>query len=129
MKRYVAHLTRASVLLGVQLTVDDFKDFIHELYEHNGSRNLKPKAFSRILATKACRGAIMFGDPLTKEQCAELVRRLTLCKNPFVCAHNRPSIVPLFDMQAMAYFDNKLRKNNPYVETKTLGTKKGPKVK
>jgi hypothetical protein len=42
MKRYVAHLTRASVLLGVQLTVDDFKDFIHELYEHNGSRNLKP---------------------------------------------------------------------------------------
>jgi DNA mismatch repair ATPase MutL len=94
MKRYVAHLTRASVLLGVQLTVDDFKDFIHELYEHNGSRNLKPKAFSRILATKACRvwenfaGAIMFGDPLTKEQCAELVRRLTLCKNPFVCAHS-----------------------------------------
>jgi DNA mismatch repair ATPase MutL len=55
-RRYSVHVTRVCILLGVELTIDDFKDFIHELEEYNGSRTLKPKAFSRILATKACRG-------------------------------------------------------------------------
>lgn len=40
-------------------------------------------------------GAIMFNDPLTREQCVELVRRLADCAFPFQCAHGRPSMVPL----------------------------------
>lgn len=37
----------------------------------------------------------MFNDPLTLEQCEELVRRLAECAFPFQCAHGRPSMVPL----------------------------------
>jgi DNA mismatch repair protein MLH3 len=40
-------------------------------------------------------GAIMFNDPLTTEECLDLVRRLAACAFPFQCAHGRPSMVPL----------------------------------
>jgi DNA mismatch repair protein MLH3 len=37
----------------------------------------------------------MFNDPLTTEQCSDLVQRLAACAFPFQCAHARPSMVPL----------------------------------
>ena len=37
----------------------------------------------------------MFNDPLTVEQCSELVRQLATCAFPFQCAHGRPSMVPV----------------------------------
>ena len=43
-------------------------------------------------------GAIMFNDPLTVEQCEELMERLSHTAVPFRCAHGRPSIVPLVDL-------------------------------
>jgi DNA mismatch repair protein MLH3 len=43
-------------------------------------------------------GAIMFNDYLSKEQCRELVVRLSDCIFPFQCAHGRPSMVPLLDL-------------------------------
>jgi DNA mismatch repair protein MLH3 len=40
----------------------------------------------------------MFNDPLTVEQCKELIERLSHTAVPFRCAHGRPSIVPLVDL-------------------------------
>lgn len=40
----------------------------------------------------------MFNDPLTVEQCEELMERLSHTAVPFRCAHGRPSIVPLVDL-------------------------------
>lgn len=40
----------------------------------------------------------MFNDPLTLQQCAELLDRLLRCAFPFQCAHGRPSMVPLVDL-------------------------------
>jgi DNA mismatch repair protein MLH3 len=37
----------------------------------------------------------MFNDPLTVQQCSDLVQRLAACAFPFQCAHGRPSMVPL----------------------------------
>lgn len=37
----------------------------------------------------------MFNDPLSVEQCLDLVQRLAACAFPFQCAHGRPSMVPL----------------------------------
>jgi DNA mismatch repair protein MLH3 len=37
----------------------------------------------------------MFGDRLTLDQCERLVARLAETRTPFVCAHGRPSLVPL----------------------------------
>lgn len=42
----------------------------------------------------------MFNDELSIAQCKDLVSRLADCAFPFQCAHGRPSMVPLVDMDA-----------------------------
>ena len=37
----------------------------------------------------------MFQDALDLDQCERLVHRLGQTRNPFQCAHGRPSLVPL----------------------------------
>lgn len=54
-----------------------------------------PAGLVEMVNSRACRSAIMFNDVLSKEQCGELVRRLSLCMLPFQCAHGRPSCVVL----------------------------------
>jgi DNA mismatch repair ATPase MutL len=56
---------------------------------------IRPPAVARVLNSKACRGAIMFGDPLSPYECAALLERLARTRFPFQCAHGRPSMVPL----------------------------------
>lgn len=41
----------------------------------------------------------MFNDPLTLEQCSDLLERLVQCAFPFQCAHGRLSMVPLVDLR------------------------------
>ncbi|KAK9366489.1 hypothetical protein V1509DRAFT_568632 [Lipomyces kononenkoae] len=57
-----------------------------------------PRRMLELLNSKACRGAIMFGDSLTEERCRELIRDLSKCRYPFQCAHGRPSMVPLVNL-------------------------------
>lgn len=40
----------------------------------------------------------MFNDPLTLDECCQLLDRLVSCAFPFQCAHGRPSMVPLVDL-------------------------------
>ncbi|KAK3304675.1 uncharacterized protein B0T15DRAFT_568435 [Chaetomium strumarium] len=54
-----------------------------------------PEGILDLIHSRACRTAIMFNDPLTLEQCSDLVQRLAACAFPFQCAHGRPSMVPL----------------------------------
>jgi DNA mismatch repair protein MLH3 len=54
-----------------------------------------PKALIDAMNFLACRYAIMFGDPLTDEQCVDLVMKLGDCDFPFQCAHGRPSMIPI----------------------------------
>ncbi|KAF9215154.1 DNA mismatch repair protein [Podila verticillata] len=54
-----------------------------------------PRGILDIVNSKACRGAIMFNDELTLEQCRQVIQNLGQCVFPFQCAHGRPSIVPL----------------------------------
>ncbi|KAL7424332.1 DNA mismatch repair protein [Cryptotrichosporon argae] len=54
-----------------------------------------PRVLRELIKSKACRGAIMFADLLSHDQCARLVARLAAARRPFVCAHGRPSVVPL----------------------------------
>ncbi|KAF8418595.1 hypothetical protein EV426DRAFT_720563 [Tirmania nivea] len=78
-----------------------------------------PRKLVEVVNSRACRSAIMFGDELGREKCGELVGRLLGmdverdererereggeamdegCKFPFICAHGRPSMVPLVRM-------------------------------
>ena len=49
--------------------------------------------------SRACKGAIKFGDFLERRRCAKLLAELSQCKNPFACAHGRPTIFPLVDLK------------------------------
>jgi DNA mismatch repair protein MLH3 len=57
-----------------------------------------PEGLVEMVNSRACRSAIMFNDELDLESCKELVRRLATCVFPFICAHGRPSMVPLVDV-------------------------------
>ncbi|SCV05829.1 LANO_0H16094g1_1 [Lachancea nothofagi CBS 11611] len=47
------------------------------------------------IRSKACRSSIMFGQPLSAPECVLLIKMLSDCRDPFYCAHGRPSLVPL----------------------------------
>jgi DNA mismatch repair protein MLH3 len=51
-----------------------------------------------ILAYRACHSAVRFGDVLTPQRCADIVRQLATCRFPFQCAHGRPVLCPLLDL-------------------------------
>lgn len=80
------------VLFAVQV-------YLQQLGDTHGSAVLPP-AVIRILNAKACRSAIMFGDPLLPTECAQLVASLKLTQLCFSCAHGRPTMAPLVDLQA-----------------------------
>lgn len=57
-----------------------------------------PQGLIDLVNSRACRSAIMFNDELSIQQCEELVTALSACVFPFMCAHGRPSMVPLVDL-------------------------------
>ncbi|KAI9312597.1 hypothetical protein BX666DRAFT_2030920 [Dichotomocladium elegans] len=48
-----------------------------------------PPAMMAVMRSKACRGAVMFNDPLTFGQCCWLIEALSECRFPFQCVHGR----------------------------------------
>jgi len=96
-------LEQVPEVLGVPLLQDDFRDFLLLISdkEELPDELLKPAAVLRILASKACRGAVMFGDLLDAARCKALVSELMSCSLPFNCAHGRPSMVPLVDLRPL----------------------------
>ncbi|KAJ5113482.1 hypothetical protein N7456_002016 [Penicillium angulare] len=58
-----------------------------------------PQSIFDLLNSRACRGAIMFNDPLSIDDCRTLVSRLSKCAFPFQCAHGRPSMIPILDLR------------------------------
>lgn len=65
-----------------------------------------PRGMLDMLNSRSCRSAIMFNDGLTIGECEILVKRLALCAFPFQCAHGRPSMIPLVQLDSSSPFDN-----------------------
>jgi DNA mismatch repair ATPase MutL len=78
--------------------VADMLEFLNDLGSLAGGSSIKPKFVSSVLASNACRYATMFGESMSLQQCQNLIEALAKCQLPFVCAHGRPSIIPLIDM-------------------------------
>lgn len=57
-----------------------------------------PPGLVDMVNSRACRSAIMFNDELSMDECEALVTRLADCVFPFMCAHGRPSMVPIIDL-------------------------------
>jgi len=47
------------------------------------------------LKSVACRGAVMFGEKLSRDHMNNILECLANCKFPLICAHGRPSIYPI----------------------------------
>lgn len=70
-------------------------EHVQFLKSTKGAKNHMPLTIHKLLCGLACRGAIKFGDALTREECGNLLQSLSLCDLPFQCAHGRPSVMPL----------------------------------
>ena len=57
-----------------------------------------PQGILDMLNSRSCRSAIMFNDILTLGQCETLIQKLSACHFPFQCAHGRPSMIPLLEL-------------------------------
>ncbi|KAL9097317.1 MAG: hypothetical protein Q9165_000744 [Trypethelium subeluteriae] len=58
-----------------------------------------PRGILDLINSRACRSAVMFNDRLSLVDCRALVKRLADCAFPFQCAHGRPSMVPLVNLE------------------------------
>ncbi|XP_067894523.1 DNA mismatch repair protein Mlh3 isoform X2 [Heterodontus francisci] len=78
------------------------KEFLQEQIEVLQSTGGFPGVLSRtvlkVLSSQACHGAVKFGDELSLEECRSLMESLASCDLPFQCAHGRPSMLPLADL-------------------------------
>lgn len=46
-------------------------------------------------------GAIKFGDEITRETCEKLLKSLSKCDLPFQCAHGRPTLTIVANLDEM----------------------------
>ena len=88
---------------NLNISVEDintaFHQTVHQIRESEGSNLALPVKLVDYLHSKACHGAIRFGDDLTTEQCCVLIRQLSVCDLPFQCAHGRPSFAPIVKLK------------------------------
>ncbi|KAK2946060.1 putative Tau-tubulin kinase 1 [Blattamonas nauphoetae] len=91
-------LTETPIVFGVTLPTSSFRETIHQIEVSpqppplNGT-DFIPSPIKRVIASRSCRGAVMFGDPLNNSDCTALMTELTMCAQPFQCAHGRNDCV------------------------------------
>ncbi|XP_023634478.1 DNA mismatch repair protein MLH3 [Capsella rubella] len=93
-------LNAVPCILGVNLSDVDLLEFLQQLADTDGSSTIPPSVL-RILNSKACRGAIMFGDSLLPSECSLIMEGLKQTSLCFQCAHGRPTTVPLVNLKAL----------------------------
>jgi len=100
---YRVMLTKTSICKGP--TKDEYldKNDIEELIEVaiESPNRLDSYVLSKVRtvsASIACRKSVMIGDDLTWQQMTNIVQKMSDLKNPWVCAHNRPTIRHLMDL-------------------------------
>ncbi|CRG93280.1 DNA mismatch repair protein PMS1, putative [Plasmodium gallinaceum] len=112
------YLLSLPVFNGKILEIVDFMSLLHHLTEHpltfdkksfeifkenkNHSNQKvdtwfnynfpRPQKVWRILASKACRNAIMVGNTLNISEMIKIKKKLSVLKNPWNCPHGRPTI-------------------------------------
>lgn len=57
------------------------------------------------MKSRACHGAIRFGDKLTLNQSRDLIEKLLRCKVPFRCAHSRCNVSVLGSLDEIIHLD------------------------
>ena len=103
------------------LTATDLRLYLHDMAATHGGAG-PPAGVIRVLNSKACRSAIMFGDELVHSQCQNLVDALQDTQMCFICAHGRPTTVPLVDLIALGKATSALQASRG----QRVGSRSGP---
>ncbi|GLC52954.1 hypothetical protein PLESTB_000692400 [Pleodorina starrii] len=106
-KQLVMDAGGAQVLVGVPSVCGtpltnptDLRAYLQQLHETSGA-DLLPPAVLRVLRSKACRTAVMFGDALQRDMCAALLTQLRAARLWTQCAHGRPTVAPLVHLPTL----------------------------
>lgn len=121
-------ISATSVLSNIQRVRGDsvnknlLLEFIREQMGHlqrEGANKctLTSTSVFKVLASHACHGAIKFGDKLSMQECTRLVQQLSSCQLPFQCAHGRPSITPLLNLDAFQKAEQAMQLSSNTSET------------
>lgn len=94
------YIVSVPCICGAMLGEAFLREYLHQLSETCGAQAI-PCKINALLKSKACRGAVMFGDELSKEQSKRLVEKLAATHLSLQCAHGRPTMVPLVQIDAL----------------------------
>lgn len=84
------------------LTRDDIEEYINVIRESpNNADTYTLTKVKNLAATRACRKSVMIGQELSWAQMEDIVRKMSILQNPWVCAHNRPTIRHLMSVDWM----------------------------
>lgn len=95
-------LTSTSICKGtkhdIYLGKEDIEELIGVVLESpNRAEDYTLTKVEALSASRACRKSVMIGSPLDHQQMKEIVVRMGTLKNPWICAHGRPTIRHLFN--------------------------------
>mmetsp|Transcript_143870 Transcript_143870/g.460570 ORF Transcript_143870/g.460570 Transcript_143870/m.460570 type:complete len:346 (+) Transcript_143870:1-1038(+) len=105
-------VTHVPDILGSQLAPTDLRTVLAEVDASSGTTTAMPRVVRHILAFKACRRSVKFGDAMSMREMSRLSRELSGCELPFQCAHGRPTIYPLFSIPALLELGGALQRSS-----------------
>jgi DNA mismatch repair protein PMS2 len=68
------------------------------LDEHPGASMVRLPKVTAMLASRACRSAVMIGTSLSRQRMTTIVRHMADLEQPWACPHGRPTMRHLFDL-------------------------------
>lgn len=66
-----------------------------------GQKILRPSRVRQMLASRACRSAVMIGEALNPTEMLRLVKQMGEMQNPWNCPHGRPTIRHLLSLKLL----------------------------
>lgn len=127
----VALVTHVPEVLGTRLVATDIKAFAAEVAASDGGTSGfsgTPQAVLHILAFKACRRAVKFGDTMLWNDMTRLLSSLAACDFPFQCAHGRPTLYPVFNLASLGEVSARLQEAGAWLPPPTSAKRRPPLV-
>nr|XP_012231577.1 PREDICTED: mismatch repair endonuclease PMS2 [Linepithema humile] len=82
-----------------QEDIEELAFLIREAGNENKEKHIyRPSRVSQMLASRACRSAIMIGTALNTNEMQRLIMQMTQMQNPWNCPHGRPTIRHLLSL-------------------------------
>ncbi|KFO24258.1 DNA mismatch repair protein Mlh3 isoform X2 [Fukomys damarensis] len=97
-EREANELRRGRSTVTKSIVEEFIREQVELLQTTGGIHGTLPLTVQKVLASQACHGAIKFNDHLSPEESYRLIEALSWCQLPFQCAHGRPSMLPLANL-------------------------------